>query len=243
MKRKFLSAAVLVFALAGTVNAQDYKLTEQWKPVPPVVTPGEGQKPPSDAIVLFDGKDLSQWVSAKDGSPAKWIVENGIFTVKPGTGDIKTRLQFEDIQLHIEWRTPSKIEGEGQGRGNSGIFLMEQYELQVLDSYNNTTYSNGQAGSIYKQSMPMVNASRKPGEWQTYDVIFTAPRFYDNGMLKSPARITVFHNNVLIQNNTVLAGATQFVGLATYEKHGPLGIQLQDHGNPVSFRNIWVRRL
>ena len=245
MKKQFLSACVLAcFSISAGFAQKDPKLTEQWTPVPPIITPGSAQKAPSDAIVLFDGKNLSEWVSAKDGTtPAAWVVENGIFTVKPGTGDIKTKQVFEDIQLHIEWRTPTKIEEDGQGRGNSGIFLMEQYELQVLDSYGNTTYSNGQAGSIYKQTMPMVNASKGPGEWQVYDVIFIAPRFHDNGMLKSPAKITVLHNGVLIQNNTTIAGATEFIGIATYKKHGALGIKLQDHDNHVSFRNIWVRKL
>lgn len=245
MKKQFILASVTLISCLGTSFAQgDHKLTEQWKPVPAKINPGNTQQAPDDAIILFDGKNLSQWVSAKDGSsPAKWTVENGFFTVKPGTGDIKTKLQFEDFQLHIEWRTPTKIEGEGQDRGNSGIFLMEQYELQVLDSYGSTTYSNGQAGSIYKQTMPLVNACKGPGEWQTYDIIFTAPRFSENGMLKSPARVTVLHNNVLIHNNTVIAGATEFIGLATYKKHGPLGIKLQDHDNLVSFRNIWLRKL
>lgn len=245
MKRQLLSATLMLFAGISSCFAQgDPKLTEQWKPVPPIINPGSAQQAPSDAIVLFDGKNLSEWVSAKDGSTAAgWTVENGILTVKAGTGDIKTKQVFEDFQLHIEWRTPAKVEGEGQGRGNSGVFLMEQYELQVLDSYGSTTYSNGQAGSIYKQTMPMVNASKGPGEWQEYDVIFTAPRFHDNGMLKSPARITVLHNGVLVQNNTSIAGATEYIGLATYKKHGPLGIKLQDHGNPVSFRNIWIRKL
>ncbi len=245
MKKQFLSACLLAgFSFSACFAQKDPKLTEQWNPVPPVINPGSAQQAPSDAIVLFDGKNLSEWVSAKDGSSAAaWVVENGIFTVKAGAGDIKTKQVFEDFQLHIEWRTPAKVEGDGQGRGNSGVFLMEQYELQVLDSYGNTTYSNGQAGSIYKQTMPMVNASKGPGEWQSYDIIFTAPRFLDNGMLKSPARITVLHNGVLIQNNTTIAGATEYIGIATYKKHGPMGIKLQDHGNPVSFRNIWVRKL
>ncbi|HVF96407.1 MAG TPA: DUF1080 domain-containing protein, partial [Flavisolibacter sp.] len=151
---------------------------------------------------------------------------------------------FGDCQLHIEWRSPAEVKGEGQGRGNSGIFLMGRYELQVLDSYNSKTYSNGQAGSIYKQHMPLVNATRPPGEWQTYDVVFTAPRFSEDSLLKSPARITVLHNGVLVQNNTQLWGGTQYIGLASYQKHGDKEpIVLQDHGNPVSFRNIWIRPL
>ncbi len=245
MKRHIFQTAILVIGSISACFAQgDHKLTEQWKPVPPIINPGSAQKPPSDAIVLFDGKNLNEWVSAGNANkPAGWTVENGVLTVKPGTGDIKTKQVFEDIQLHIEWRTPVKIEEDGQGRGNSGIFLMEQYELQVLDNHGNVTYSNGQAASIYKQTMPLVNACKAPGEWQTYDVIFTAPRFHENGMLKSPARITVLHNGVLVQNNTTIAGATEFIGLATYKQHGPLGIKLQDHDNLVSFRNIWVRKL
>ncbi|WP_290790492.1 3-keto-disaccharide hydrolase [Flavihumibacter sp. UBA7668] len=243
-KQFFLASIAFIGSFSACVAQGDPKLSEQWKPVPPVINSGSTTQAPSDAIILFDGKNSSEWVSAKDGtSPAAWTVENGILTVKAGTGDIKTKQSFEDFQLHVEWRTPAKVEGDGQGRGNSGIFLMEQYELQVLDSYGSTTYSNGQAGSIYKQTMPLVNACKGPGEWQTYDIIFTAPRFHDNGMLKSPARITVLHNNVLVQNNTTIAGATEYIGLATYKKHGPLGIKLQDHGNPVSFRNIWLRKL
>lgn len=244
--KKFLITTACILALSGISQAQqgDPKATEQWNPVPAVIDPGNSQKAPSDAIILFDGKNLNEWVSAKSsGAAAPWIIENGVMTVKSGTGDIKTKQVFEDCQLHIEWRTPAKVEGDGQGRGNSGIFLMEQYELQVLDNYNNVTYSNGQAGSIYKQSMPLVNACRQPGEWQAYDIIFTAPRFYENGMLKSPARITVLHNNVLVQHNTEIRGATEYIGLATYKQHGPLSIKLQDHGNPTSFRNIWLRKL
>lgn len=237
------TACILSFSAISQAQQGDPKATEQWNPVPAVIDPGNDQKAPSDAIILFDGKNLNEWISARTGGAPAWTIENGVMTVKGGTGDIKTKQVFEDCQLHIEWRTPAKVEGEGQGRGNSGIFLMENYELQVLDNYNNVTYSNGQAGSIYKQSMPLVNACRQPGEWQTYDIIFTAPRFYENGMLKSPARITVLHNNVLIQHNTEIRGATEYIGLATYKKHGPLSIKLQDHGNPTSFRNIWLRKL
>jgi hypothetical protein len=165
-------------------------------------------------------------------------------TVVAREGGIKTKQKFGDCQLHIEWRAPAEVKGEGQGRGNSGIFLMERYELQVLDSYVSKTYANGQAGSIYKQLPPMVNSTRPPGEWQTYDVIFTAPRFYENGSVKSQATITVFHNGVLVQNNSTIWGSTQYIGIATYEKHGEKeSISLQDHGNPVSYRNIWIREL
>ena len=237
-----------VMLMASMVWAQkerptlDPKLTEEWEPVPPVVTPGDCGAPPSDAIILFDGKDLNEWISAK-GGPAEWIVADGAMTVKPRTGSIKTKQKFGDIQLHIEWRTPAEVKGEGQGRGNSGIFLMERYELQVLDSYDNITYPNGQAGSIYKQSIPLVNACKKPGEWQTYDVIFMAPEFTEKGHLKTPARITVLHNGVLIQNNFMIKGPTEYNRIPKYEPHGKASLSLQDHGNPVSYRNIWVREL
>ncbi len=221
----------------------DPKLTEVWEPVPPIVTPGKScNEPSSDAIILFDGKDLNEWTN-KDGAPAEWIVEGGAMTVKPRTGVIKTKQKFGDVQLHIEWRTPAEVKGEGQGRGNSGIFLMERYELQVLDSYNNVTYSNGQAGSIYKQGIPLVNACRPPGEWQTYDIVFMAPVFTEKGALKSPARITVFQNGVLIQNNFEILGPTVYTGIPRYEPHGKASLVLQDHGNPVSYRNIWIREL
>ena len=218
------------------------KYTEVWEPVPAKITPGENYAPPSDAIILFDGKDLNEWTS-EDGGVAEWIVGDGAMTVKPKTGTIKTKQKFGDFQLHIEWRTPAEVKGEGQGRGNSGIFMMEKYELQVLDSYESVTYSNGQAGSIYKQSVPLVNACKGPGEWQTYDVIFMAPVFTEKGTLKSPAKITVLHNGVLVQNNFEIKGPTQYTGIPKYEAHGKASLTLQDHGNPTSFRNIWVREL
>ncbi len=222
----------------------DPKATEVWEPVPKVITPVVDHKPPSDAIVLFDGKDLSQWQGEKGKEPQWTIEKGGIMTVKKGTGGIQTKQNFGNCQLHIEWRTPSKIEGESQGRGNSGIFLMGLYELQVLDSYGNKTYSNGQAGSIYKQHIPLVNASLKPGEWQAYDVIFTAPKFKEDGSLLSPAKFTVLHNGVLIQNNVEVKGETVYIGQPEYKSHIEKGpIALQDHGNPVSFRNIWIREL
>ena len=218
------------------------KLTEVWEPVPAKVTPGENNSAPSDAIVLFDGKDLNEWINSR-GEQAEWIVEDGAMTVKPRTGAIKSKLKFDNFQLHIEWRTPSEIVGEGQGRGNSGIFMMEKYELQVLDSYESKTYSNGQAGSVYKQSIPLVNACKGPGEWQSYDVIFMAPEFTEKGTLKSPARITVLHNGIIIQNNYELKGPTEYNRIPMYEPHGKGSIMLQDHGNPVSYRNIWIREL
>ncbi len=226
------------------------EMTEYWEPVPKVVQPGTATQnatitAPSDAIVLFDGKDLSKWEGA-EGGPANWEVHNSVFTVKKGTGDIVTKQEFNDYQLHIEWSIPTDISGKSQARGNSGIFMQGIYELQVLDSYNNPTYVNGQAGSIYKQSVPLVNAMRKPGEWNVYDVIYTAPRFKDDGSLFSPARITVLHNGVLIQNNTQITGTTPYIGLPKYTQHGKGPIKLQDHGDPskpISFRNIWIREL
>jgi hypothetical protein len=238
--------------LSGFATAQDIdrskgdpKLSEYWSPVAPVVTPGKtSQDPPSDAIILFDGKDFSNWVSVKEGNAAPWTIEGSAMVVKPGSGGIKTKMGFGDCQLHIEFRTPAKVEGESQGRGNSGIFLMDRYELQVLDNYNNKTYVNGQAGSIYKQSPPLVNACRPPGEWQTYDVIFTAPRFYSDGRLQSQGRITVIHNGVLVQNNVTIWGSTENVGSPVYKKHGNKEpIMLQDHDNLTAFRNIWIREL
>lgn len=246
MNRKIIAGLLITTSISTmAVGQDDPKATEVWEPVPKIITPVIGNKPPSDAVVLFDGKDLSQWQTEKDGSPAKWSLEKeGVMTVKKGAGNVKTRQGFGSCQLHIEWRTPSTIEGEGQGRGNSGIFLMGLYELQVLDSYNNTTYSNGQAGSIYKQHIPLANASLKAGEWQEYDVIFTAPKFKTDGSLLSPARITVLHNGVLVQNNVEIKGGTVYEGQPSYKAHSDKEpLVLQDHGNPTSFRNIWVREI
>ena len=243
-----MSSAVSCLGLATLAFAQealrgDPADTEVWDPEPVVVTPGSGSVPPSDAVVLFDGSDLDQWQHS-DGSDVRWSLEDGAVTVVRGTGDIVTREVFGDIQLHVEWRTPSIIEGEGQGRGNSGIIIQQRYEVQVLDSFENRTYSNGQAASVYKQHIPEVNASRPPGEWQTYDIFFTAPRFADDGSLTAPAYVTVLHNGVLVQNHVEIAGPVRFIGEPSYEPH-PLRqpLQLQDHSNPVSFRNIWIREL
>ena len=229
--------------------------TEVWTPVPPIVTPGATDSaPPSDAIVLFDGKNQDQWVSAQDHSPAQWVVANGILTVSKvkGVGNIETKRKFKDYQLHVEWRVPENITGSGQARGNSGVFLAstgpgdDGYELQVLDSYNNTTYVNGQAASIYKQSPPLVNPNRKPGEWQSYDVVWTAPTFNEDGSLKTPAYVTAFFNGVLVQNHFELKGQTLYVGKPFYKAYDRAPIKLQAHGDksePLSFRNIWVRAL
>ncbi len=225
-------------------------MTEVWEPMIPVVTPGEKSNDgfvgaPSDAIILFDGKDLSAWEN-KDGEAAEWLVHDGVFTVKKGTGDIFTRQAFEDFQLHVEWLIPENISGENQARGNSGIFLQNRYEIQVLDNYQNSTYINGQAGSIYKQTPPLKNAMRPPGKWNVFDIIYTAPRFKEDGRLFSAARVTVIHNGVLIQNNTQITGHTPNTGLPKYTAHGKGPIRLQDHrdpSEPISFRNIWIREL
>ncbi len=222
------------------------EMTEIWDPEVTVVTPGVTiADPPSDAIVLFDGVDLDrEWTGSKGGKPG-WKVENGCVTVVKGSGVIKTKRVFSDFQLHIEWRTPEEVEGKSQGRGNSGVFLQEYYEVQILDSYDNRTYRNGQAGSLYKQYAPLVNACKKPGEWQVYDIIYIAPRFNGDGTYFTPPTVTVLHNGVLIQNNVKLRGPTEFIGIPEYsvEEHGPGSIILQDHGNPVSFKNIWIREL
>ena len=236
-------AGIFVVMCAQEDEGPDPKETEVWKPEPEVVTPGELTAPPSDAIVLFDGTDFSKW-EHDNGEPVKWTLEDGAMTVVKKTGSIRTKQGFGDCQLHVEWRTPAEVEGEGQGRGNSGIFLQARYELQVLDSYDNRTYSNGQAGSLYKQYMPLVNASRKPGEWQIYDIIYTAPKFDGDGKVVSPAVITVLHNGVLVQNHAKLRGPTVFKGQPQYEPHADREpIVLQDHSDPVSYRNIWIREL
>lgn len=231
------------------------KDTEVWEPVPPIVTPGTSNSaPPSDAIILFDGKNLDQWVSTRDKSPVNWTVANGVMTVvkKPAGNNIETKRSFRNYQLHLEWRVPAGITGADQARGNSGLFLASTgpgdagYELQILDSYNNKTYVNGQAASIYKQGIPLANAMRKPGEWQVYDVVWTAPTFNQDGTVKTPAYVTAFHNGVLVQNHFELKGETLYIGKPEYKKYDTAPIKLQAHGDPsppISFRNIWVREL
>jgi hypothetical protein len=255
MKRTFcLLSSIVMLSVSVNAQAGDPKLTEVWTPVPKIVTPGAtNSDAPSDAIILFDGKNLDEWVSVKDPkNPAEWTVADGVITVNKSKGNIQTKKTFTDYQLHIEWRIPSNITGSGQARGNSGIFLAstgpgdDGYEIQVLDCYNNTTYVNGQTASIYKQSIPLANACKKPGEWQTYDIIWTAPRFNDDGTLKSPARVTALHNGVLVQNNFEVKGVTKYIGTPDYKKHGASPIKLQAHGDPsepISYRNIWIREL
>jgi len=237
----FLLLALSVAVVAAQAQ-RDPALTEVWDPVPPKVDPGDASRAPSDAIVLFDGTDLSAW-SGRDGA-AEWKVEDGAFTIVPGAGGLATRTAFGDVQLHLEWRSPTLLTGEGQDRGNSGVFFMSLYEVQVLDSYASVTYSNGQAGSIYKQHIPAVNVTRAPGEWQSYDIVFIAPRFAPDGQLRQPATMTVLHNGVLIHNHVTLRGPTVFIGEPEYQAHASkLPLTLQEHGNLVSFRNVWIREL
>jgi len=273
MRIRFLTflTFTMLFAMGARLSAQQAALqnterqttpapaaekpqdTEVWEPVPKVVTPGvNNTAPPSDAIALFDGKSVDEWVSAKDKSPAKWIVADGVLTVNKAAGNIETKRTFRNYQLHIEWKIPQDITGTGQARGNSGVFLASTgpgdagYELQVLDSYNNQTYVNGQAASIYKQSIPLVNANRKPGEWQSYDVVWTAPIFNTDASLKTPACVTVFFNGVLVQNHFELKGETRYIGRPFYKKFDAAPVKLQAHGDPsepISFRNIWIREL
>ena len=234
---------LLILASSCSTSAQKPEETEDWSRRPDVVVPGRNGAAPNDAIILYGGKeDISKW-SHVDGSDVKWAASE-ILTIKPKSGSIKTRQAFGDCQLHVEWRSPEEVKGESQGRGNSGIFLMGLYEVQVLDSYENETYYNGQAGSIYKQHIPLVNASLPPGEWQTYDIFFTAPRFNEDQSLKTPAFVTVVHNGVLIQNHVEIKGPTVFIGIPQYKFHEEkLPLMLQNHTNPVSFRNIWIREL
>ena len=253
---------VIVFftliAFVATVYAQrtqqqqtqswDPRSTEWYEPVPPKVKPGVGAQAPSDAIILFDGKDLSKWESQKAPEqgrrpdPAPWKVVNGEMQIVPGSGGIQTKEFFGDCQLHIEFKSPPAENHNGQGRGNSGIFLQNRYELQVLDGDNNTTYVNGMVGSIYKQSAPLVDAYTKNGEWQVYDIYWKAPVFDSEGLV-SPAMITVTLNGIVIQNNYILKGHTPYTGLPFYTPHGRQPLSLQDHGTAVAFRNIWIRNL
>jgi len=256
MKYKIVFTALLAgsFFMANAQHTAKPEDTEVWSPEPPVVTPGKTcSDAPSDAIVLFDGTNQDQWVSAQDRTKAaNWIVKDGIWTVNKNEGNVETKKSFTNYQLHIEWRVPANISGSGQARGNSGVFLASLgsgdagYELQVLDAYKNKTYVNGMAGSIYKQFIPLANPARPPGEWQTYDVIWTAPTFNNDGSLKTPARVTVIYNGVLVQNNVSLLGPTLYIGKPEYKQHGPAPIKLQAHGDksePLSYRNIWVREL
>lgn len=231
-----LAVTIAAAGIASCSVGQEYISGIKW-PEPPIVKPGKTDAdPPSDAVVLFDGKDLSAWEGGD-----QWEVKDGFATVNGG--DITTKQSFGDCQLHLEWSAPVPAEGDGQGRGNSGVFLMDRYEVQVLDSYKNETYFDGQASAIYKQTPPMVNAMRPPGEWNSYDIIWTAPKFKEDGSLESPAYVTVLHNGVLTLNHFELEGNTPFTEVPSYTQHGNGPIRLQNHGNPVRFRNIWVREL
>ncbi|HRK74631.1 MAG TPA: DUF1080 domain-containing protein [Rhodothermales bacterium] len=231
------------FILFAQTDLTKPEQTEQWEPEPRVVKPGNGPKPPSDAVVIFDGTSLDGFRD-KNGNPPKWELKEGLLTVKGGSGDIWTKASFGSFQLHIEWRTPiESLNLKGQGRGNSGIFLQDRYEVQILNSYENRTYANGQAGSIYKQTPPLVNAMNPMGEWQTYDIIYTAPTFRANGSMLTPPYVTVIHNGVVVQNHTEIQGTTEYIGPPLIKAHGEAPLRLQDHGNPISFRNIWIRPL
>ncbi len=253
MNTKILIGVFLACTGSLAVSAQEGmkpEMSEFYEPVPPVVTPGKdlpggGFTAPSDAIILFDGKDLSAWENTQ-GGPAEWKVKDGVLTVDKSKGDIQTKEKFDSFQLHIEWRIPKTIQGTGQSRGNSGVYLQGMYELQVLDSYNNSTYVNGQAGSMYKQTAPLANAMRKPGEWNVYDIIYTAPVFKEDGTYRTHPRVTVIQNGVVLQNNTMILGTTEYIGFPRVVKHGAGPILLQSHGDPsepISFRNIWIRRM
>jgi hypothetical protein len=237
-------------AQEGSVFKKDFtkpEATEVWEPKPKIVTPGIGTLPPSDAIVLFDGKSMDKWVMAKDESPSRWILDKGVMTVKLGEGELQTKQKFGDCQLHVEFKIPAdaKNSADRNNAGNSGVFLQERYEVQIFNSYQNETplYANGQTGSIYKQVIPMANASSKPGEWDVFDIYYTAPRFRDNGSVEKPAFITLVHNGVLTLNHFEIHGTIQYIGIPKYELHDKASVRLQSHGSAVSFRNIWIREI
>lgn len=252
MKKSMLMATALLSVACANAQEKEYPkqeemrpgMSEYWTPQRKVVTPGNERtnSAPSDAIVLFDGKDLSEWTNG-DGNEPKWTVKNGTVTVAKDAGDIVTKRKFRNFQLHIEWTAPTKVEGESQGRGNSGVFLQDKYEVQVLDCYENETYINGMTGSIYKQTPPLVNAMRKPGEWNVYDIIYTAPIFKEDGTYLYHPYVTVIQNGIVLQNHTEIWGTTEYIGWPQTIKHEDGPIRLQNHGNPVSYRNIWIREL
>jgi len=246
---RFIQLVILVCLIPVLSHAQSdlrWRAHDLNRPLPKIIIPPAQYlpvAPPSDAIVLFEGKDISQWESVNNPE-TKWICKDGYFECVKGSGFIRTKRGFGDVQLHIEWAAPLPVKGHSQGRGNSGVFLMERYEVQVLDSYGNKTYADGQAAAIYGQYPPLVNAARPPGEWQSYDIIFHRPRFDNVGKLTKPVLLTVFHNGVLVQNNVEPWGGTGWQKYAPYEHHADkLPLSLQDHGNPVRFRNVWVREL
>jgi hypothetical protein len=257
MKNNLILTAILICATGivygqttikqANMSSANPNNAEVYEPIPKVVVPGKTfSNAPSDAIILFDGKNLDEWVSAKDQSPAKWTVANDVITVNKAVGDIETKRKFTSYQLHIEWKIPAEIKGEGQERGNSGVFLSGRYEIQVLDNSNNDnkTYVNGMAGSVYRESIPLANPEKKPGEWNVYDIAYTAPEFNEDGSVKTPARVTIFFNGVLVQNNEEIQGSTSTDTKHVYTMHGPAPLRLQAHGDkslPISYRNIWIR--
>ncbi len=256
MKKMLLMAAVLMMAASASAQKKEYPkqekmkpgMSEYWTPQPQVVTPGDQKtaSAPSDAIVLFDGKDLSAWTNGDGTAEAGWTVKKGIVTVDKKKGDIVTKEKFGSFQLHLEWRVPEGITGESQARGNSGVFLQDKYEIQILDCYQNETYVNGMTGSIYKQTPPLVNAMRKPGEWNVYDIIYTAPVFKEDGTYLYHPYVTVIQNGVVLQNHTEIWGTTEYIGWPRTERHAEGPIRLQSHGDPsapISFRNIWIRKM
>lgn len=248
MKRIYI-ASIIAYLLSLSQGPSAQEVKYKWDS-PKVVTPGKMKRDcmapaPSDAIMLFDGTGLSLFENAKNGGPAKWTIENGMVTIPAEGGDIQTKQSFRDFQLHIEWRIPEDIQGEGQFCGNSGIFLQGKYEIQVLNSYNNETYYVGQAGSVYNQKPPLVNATNKPGEWNVYDIVFTAPTFKKDGTYRTYPSVTIFHNGIIVQNNTTIVGLTfkDYQGFSSGDGRDTGPILLQDHQSPVSYRNIWIREL
>ncbi len=257
MKNVILLTVLATAFISITADAQEKQypkpeamrpgMSEFWTPQPKIITPGNAKtnSAPSDAVVLFDGKDLSKW-EQPDGSAAAWIVKNGIVTVNKKSGNIQTKEKFGSFQLHLEWSVPVDIQGESQSRGNSGVYLQGKYEIQILDNYKNETYANGMAGSIYKQTAPLANPMRKPGDWNVYDIIYTAPVFKEDGTYLYRPRVTIIMNGVVVQNNTEILGTTEYIGFPKTEKHGDGPILLQMHGDPskaISFRNIWIRKM
>jgi len=253
MKKLFCSLLMLVYCAAAdaqNIFEKDYtkpEATEVAGPTPKIVTPGVGNTPPSDAIVLFNGKSLDNWVMSKDSGRCLWKLNDGIMTVALGSGDIQTKQKFGDCQLHVEFRIPAnaKNSADHNNAGNSGVYMQERYEVQIFDSYNNESplYANGQIGSIYKQVIPLANASSKPGDWNTFDIYYTAPKFRFNGTVEKPAFVTVVHNGILTLNHFEIQGTIQYIGIPRYELHDKAAIKLQGHGSEVSFRNIWIREL
>jgi hypothetical protein len=251
MKKLLISYLITSFCFIANgqnIFEKDYtkpEATEEWQPMPKIVTPGSKEAPPSDAIILFDGKNMDNWVMSKDGSSSQWNLENGVMTVKLNTGDIQTKQKFGDCQLHLEFKIPAdRSDSPDLNAGNSGVFMQERYEVQIFDSYQNENiYANGQIGSMYKQVIPMANASAKPGEWNTFDIFYTAPRYHSNGSLEKAAYITLLHNDVLTLNHFKIQGTIKHIGIPHYELHDKASIKLQGHGSEVSFRNIWIREI